>query len=160
MALYPRVVLVEEQEQAVLVHRIGLGEGQRAPHEPRHPLAQDVVEALDVAGLALAFARRPVLLLGQHFCVGRPEVRVEQARPVGLRDALPEQAAGGFAPTADDVGDDLARPAALGEPDPALVPAPPDERPEFIEFQRVSLLGSDQRLGERRERPGFFLATR
>ena len=138
------------------MHRVVFGERKRPPHKTSKPLAQHVVEALHMTGLARAFARRPVLLLGQHLGVGRPKVRVEQAALVTSGDALPQQAAGLLAATADHVGEDLPRPAALGQSHPALVLAPKDERPEFIEFQRLRLLRGRQGLSQRRQMARFF----
>jgi len=83
-----------------VVHRVVFGERKRPPHKTSKPLAQHVVEALHMTGLARAFARRPVLLLGQHLGVGRPKVRVEQAALVTSGDALPQQA-GGFDPSSN-----------------------------------------------------------
>ena len=93
-------MLVQEQKQANLVHFIDLRERERTPHKPRHPLAKNAVEALNVAGLACAFARRPVLLLGQHLGVGRPEVGVAQPALVRRRCTPQERApkAGGTPP--------------------------------------------------------------
>lgn len=73
------VVIVQEQSQAVLVHRVDLRERQRLAHEPRLSLPQNVVAVLDMVGLSLAIARRSMLLLGQHFLVSFPEVRVQKS---------------------------------------------------------------------------------
>ena len=82
-----------------------------------------------VAGLARALARGSVLLFRQNLGIRRPEVCVQQAALVRGGNALPEQAAGGFATVADGVSDDLARSAALGQSHPALVLAETHERP-------------------------------
>ena len=95
------VVLVQEQEQASLVHHITLRERERPTHQASQPLAQHIVEALNVASLARAFACRPMLLLRQHLGISRPEVREKQTTLVRGRDALPQSAAGGFIAAAD-----------------------------------------------------------
>ena len=120
------VVFVQEQSQAVVVHLLGFRERKRLPHKPCQTLAQDVVEPLAMTGLARAFAGRSMLLLGQHLGISRPEVGVQEASLVILRDTLPQQAARCFASAADDISDDLACPAALGQPDPTLVFAAQD----------------------------------
>jgi len=48
----PPVVVVDEQEQAALVHQRLLREGERVAHEPGQSLAQRVVETLH-SGLPL-----------------------------------------------------------------------------------------------------------
>ena len=109
-----------------------------------------------MAGLPCAFARGTVLLLGHNIGIGRPKIREAHAPLVLPGDALPEDAAGGFASIADGVGDDLPRPAALGQPHPALVLALVDERPHLVEFKNVALFGLRQRGLERRQLRGFF----
>lgn len=80
-----------------------------------------------MAGLALAFACGPVLPLGDHRLVSVPEVAEHAPALVGGRHPRPQQDARRFASVAHGVGNDLARPAALGQPDPPLVPAEADE---------------------------------
>lgn len=87
-----------------------------------------------------------MLLRWQHLTVGRPEIGVAQALLIPLGDALPQHAASGFASVADGIRDDLARPPALGQPDPALVPATLNKRPHLVEFKNVRLVGLCQCL--------------
>ena len=93
-----------------------------------------------MARLACAFARRLVLLVGEHRLIGSPEVAVEQGLLIALRDTPPQKSAGGLAAVADGEGDDLAGPSALGEPHPLLVFTPQYERPHLVEFENVVLL--------------------
>ena len=59
------------------MHQVALGERERPADKPPQPLAQDVVEPLDVAGLAVAFARCSVPLGRQHKRIRRPEICVQ-----------------------------------------------------------------------------------
>ncbi len=47
---------MDKQAQGEFVHAVAFGEGKRAAHETYEALAQGVVEAFDVAGLAGAGA--------------------------------------------------------------------------------------------------------
>ena len=51
-------------------------ERERLPNQPATALAQGVVEALDVAGLATLLANSSMALGWQNGCVGLPEIRV------------------------------------------------------------------------------------
>ena len=165
-------MLMQEQPQTNLVHLIALRERKRAPHKPRHPLAQNAVEALDVAGLPCALTRRLMLSFGQNLGIRRPKIGVQQAALIRGRYALPQQAAlirgryalpqqaaSGFAAVANRIGHDLAGSAALGQPHPALVFAEPHEGPHLVEFQHVIRLGWHQGLAQGRKLARFFLAT-
>lgn len=56
--------MMEEQEQATFVHRVGLGKRKCTAHEPPQPLTQNAIEAFNVAGLPVALACGMVLALG------------------------------------------------------------------------------------------------
>ncbi len=56
------------------MHHVVLRERKRPTHQASQPLAQDIVEALNVAGLPLALTRRLVLLLGQYLGISCPKV--------------------------------------------------------------------------------------
>ena len=115
------------------MHQVALGERERLPNEAPQSLAQDVVEALNVTRLAVAFARGFVLFIRKYLLVSLPKVAVQQAPLVPLRDALPEQAACFFAATADGIGHDLASAPTLSRPNPAFVLAPLYKRPHFVQ---------------------------
>ena len=52
--------------------------------------------------------------------VSVPKIAIIMCRAIGLRHLLPELAASGFAPVADDIRHDLAGATAQGDPNPAL----------------------------------------
>ena len=114
------------------MHLVALGIRKRLSHEPRQPLAQNVVEPLNMTRLPRAFARRTVLGRRQHLGIRLPEVRIQHALLVRRRNATPQQTARSLTTPADGIRDDLARSAALGQPDPAFVFALMHERPEFV----------------------------
>ncbi len=109
--------------------RIALRERERLPHKLPQPLAQNVVEALEVTRLAITFTYGFVLLVRQHHLVGVSKAAVQHAPLVELGDALPKQATNFFAATANGIGHDLAGPPALNQPNPTLVLAVMHERP-------------------------------
>lgn len=151
-----RVVVVQKEPQTNLMHLLGLAERERLAHEPRQPLAQGIVEALDVVGLPAAFAYRNVLRFGNNLLVSVPEVRERHGTAQKWRHLLPEQAAGRFAAVSNRKSDDLACAAAQGEPDPALVLAASHKRPQLIEFQHIVCLGRSERFTQQRQAFGFF----
>ncbi|ESS72045.1 hypothetical protein MGMO_75c00010 [Methyloglobulus morosus KoM1] len=85
---------------------------KRFPHHPPDPLAQGVVPALHVRGLAGPLADAPVQRFGKHAGVGFPEVAESAAAAVGVGYPVPELPAGRLAPVTVDVGHYLPRPAA------------------------------------------------
>ena len=148
--------VVDEQQQADLVHLAALTERERLAHEPRQALPQHVVPALQVVGLPALLAAGAVLLLGNHFAVGVPEVGVAQQAPEGGRDTLPQPPAGPLAPVAHGERDDLPGPPTQREPDLPLVGTVRDERPQFVKFQHVAFSRRAQCPAQGRQRPGFF----
>lgn len=139
---------MDEEGKADLVHLAALTETERPPDKPGEPLPEGVVPPLDVVGLARLLAAGAVPALRDDLSVRLPEVREAQARPVGVRDAVPQAAARPLSPVADRVGDDLPRPAAQGQPDPLFVPSMADERPQLIEFQAVPGGGRNEGSGQ------------
>ncbi len=89
------------------MHHIRLGERKRAPHKAAHPLAQNVVETLDMTGLTLAFVGRSMTLCGQDLRVSVPEIRVEHSFLIGLGHTGPEQSASLVAAITNSIGHDL-----------------------------------------------------
>ena len=98
------------------MHRVRLGKRERASHEAAQSLAQRVVEAFNVARLPRAFARRPMLLLGQCFRVCLPEVSEQHPLLIPPGNALPQEAASLLTSVADGIRHNLACPSALGQP--------------------------------------------
>ncbi len=58
------IVVVQEEEQANLVHLVFLAEAECLAHQASKSLTQRVVEAFDVIGLTFFFAHRQGLPLG------------------------------------------------------------------------------------------------
>ncbi len=112
-----------------------------------------------MTGLARAFATRTVQPLWDDLFIGFPEVRKAQALPVSRRHTPPQPPTGDFAAVSNGISDDLAGAAALSQPNPALVLAPKDKGPKFIEFQDIILLGGLKRLRQLRQGFGFFLTS-
>lgn len=65
---------MQEQAQAEVVHFVRFRKRKRLSDEPGQTLTQRVVEPLNVAGLTVAFAGRPMLFLRHDLLVGIPEV--------------------------------------------------------------------------------------
>lgn len=133
-------------------------------HTPRRSLAQDAVEALDVARPPRAFVRRSVLCLGQNFGIGRPKTRVQEAAFAEKRNTLPKQAASDFVVVVNSISDDLTRSSALGQSHPALVLAKAHEGPHLAYFQHdiclgLNLSGLEPASGSGAAGCSLFLAT-
>ena len=139
------------------MHLVGFAERHGLTRQPHQSLPQRVVEALDVAGLTVAFAScDDVLLRRQHDSVGFPEVGVDQALLLNIKNTLPELATSRLGAVSDCIRHDLASAAAQGEPHPAFVFAPCDKRPELIAFQAVARLGRSKRGAEFSQLADFF----
>ena len=147
---------MQEQAQAYLVHRVRFGKRERLANKPPDPLAQRIVPPLDMVGLPALFADRVMLLIRNDLLISVPEVRINRSPLVGRRDARPQQMARGLAAVADSRGDNLAGSSAEREPNPALVLLEADERPEFIEFQRLVEFCFHERLLQGRQELDFF----
>ena len=131
------VVFMQEQPQAIIMHHIVFRERKCPSDKASQSLPQNIIEAFDMAGLAVTFACCSVLLWWQYSGISGPKVRVKETRLILLWDTLPQQLARRFVATADDISHNLACSAALSEPDPAFILAAKDKRPEFVEFQYV-----------------------
>ncbi len=79
---------MNEEFNGDFVHCIDFGKGQGAAHQPSQALAQRVVEALDVVGLALPLTGM-MLVWRQDGLIGFPKVAVTQTVFVAVRNALP-----------------------------------------------------------------------
>jgi hypothetical protein len=98
-----------------------LGERERFPDHPPDPLAQGVVPALHVRGLAGLLADAQVQRFGKDAGVGLPEAAEGAATAVNFGYPVPKLLAGRLAPVAVDIGHYLPRPAAQCRPRPHLV---------------------------------------
>ncbi len=140
--------------------RCVLGKRKRFPHHPPDPLAQGVVPALHVRGLAGLLADAQVLGFGKDASVGFPEVAEGAATTVSFGYPAPKRPAGRLAPVAVDVGHYLPRPAAQCRPCPHLVAPLMDIAAHFVKFQDIAGLRLGQAVSHLRQPPEFFLATR
>ena len=71
--------------------------------------------ALNVRRQATVFAPRRMLLVGEHFLISRPEIRVTMGLLVSGWYLRPQPAAGRFTTVPDDEGHDLARGATAAQ---------------------------------------------
>ena len=138
-----------------------LGEGKGLADEASDALSQGVVPAFHVRGLPGLLADTAVSLLREDRRRGFPEVTEAAALTVGFRHPLPKCPTGGLTVIAVGEGHDLAGPslAAQHRPEPALVLAPPHERPGLVEFEDITGLGREQGFLDGGQAQEFFLAT-
>jgi hypothetical protein len=123
------IVVVQEEEQAKLVHLVFLAEAECLAHQASKSLTQRVVEAFDVIGLTFFFTHGPVLPLGKDGAIRLPEVSVGSLGTVGFGNATPKHTASGFTSVAQSAGDDLPSTTAQCKPNPALVRLTSHKRP-------------------------------
>lgn len=102
------------------VHRVDFGKGQGATHQASQSLAQRVVEALDVIGLALPLTSA-MLLWRHNRLIGFPKVAVAQTLFVAVRNALPQEPARLDAARTQRIGHNLPRAPAQSQPQPPFV---------------------------------------
>ena len=84
------IVAMQKEEEASLVHDLGLGKGQRHAHKTGEALAQRVIPALHMSGLSRLFAHSRVLLLGNHASIYFQKVRKAMTLAILLRNRLPQ----------------------------------------------------------------------
>ncbi len=142
--------------------RCVLGKRKRFPHHPHppDPLAQGVVPAPHVRGLAGFLADAQVPRFGKGAGVGFPEAAEGAATTVSFGYPAPKHPAGRLAPVAVDVGRYLPRPAAQCRPCPHLVAPLMDITAHLVKFQDIAGLRLGQAVSHLRQPPEFFLATR
>jgi len=75
------------------------------------------------------------LIFRDEILISFPEVVITMSRTIGLRDLLPELAAGRLDAVANNERDYLACAAAKRDPNPSHATLHENERPEFIQFQ-------------------------
>ena len=136
-----------------------LGEGKGLADKASDALAQGVVPAFHVRGLPALLADTAVSLLREDRRIGFPEVTEAAALAVGFRHPLPKCPAGGLTVVTVGEGHDLPDPAAHHRPEPALVLAPPHERPGLVEFEDSTGLGREQGFLDGGQAQEFFLTT-
>ena len=80
---------MNKHAQAVEVHLVALGKGERLADEASHALPQSVVPSLHMVGLAALFANGCMLFIGQHFVIRLPKVAVEGGLAITEGNRLP-----------------------------------------------------------------------
>ena len=85
------IVVMDEDLDGSLMHKIRLGKGERLPHQSPHSLADRVVVAFNVVCFAAPLAA-VVLSSRHHLSISRPKIAVAEAAFVSGRDALPQHA--------------------------------------------------------------------
>ncbi len=137
-----------------------LGERERFAHHAPDPLAQGVVPALHVRGLAGLLAHALVAPFGKDVGVGLPKIAEGAATTVTLGYPAPKRPAGCFAPVAVDEGHDLPRPAAQRRPRPHLVAPFPHVAAHFVKLKHVTRPCGEEAVRHLRQLPEFFLTKR
>ena len=127
---------MEKEEQASLMHDLGLGKGERHAHKTSETLAQRVIPPLHMGRFSGLFAYRHMLFLRDHFPGRRPEIREAVTSTISLWNGLPQLLTRLFAPIPNRVGDHLPRLAAESNPNPGVVGFFEHKRPQFVQLQR------------------------
>ncbi len=139
---------MKKEEQASLVHKLGLGKRQRHAHKTGESLPQRVIPALDMGGFSSLFTHRRVLLLRDDRSVDSQQVGEAMALAILLRNRLPQPLACLFAPIPNGIRHHLSCLAAQSDPYPGVVRFFEDKRPEFVQFQNrgsgILWVGGDQ----------------
>ena len=105
-------------------------------HQIGAPLAQGIVEALNMCGLAALFADGVMTLGGQNQRIRLPEIAItDGAFAIIGWQRLPEFEAGLSCPIAEREPDNPSGLAFQGHPNPDLVAFLTHERPQFVEFE-------------------------
>jgi hypothetical protein len=107
-------------------------------------LAQLVIPAFHVIGLPTAFSHTFVGFWRENQLISYRKIAVTLAALVIDRDLFPKFAASSFTAITDDIGDDLASPAAHYRPKPAFVPSFENKGPHFIGFQNIFLFSEEK----------------
>lgn len=99
-------------------------------------LAQGVVEALDMIGLATLFADGSMTFGRKHCCVGLPKIRVgNRTLAVDWWKRGPKLASRLLGSCSDRNANNLARLTVQRQPDPLLPALAADKRPQLITFE-------------------------
>ena len=155
------IVTVKKEEQASFMHDHRLGKGQCHAHKTGQSLAQRIIPALDMGGFSGLFAHRNVLFLGNHCCVGGPEVREAMPLAIPLWNGFPQPLTRPFAPIPNRIRHHLPRLPTEGNPHPGVVGFFEHKRPQFIQFQDrgrgIFGVRGEQRGTQRGKLSYFFL---
>lgn len=111
-------------------------ERERFADQSTATLAQRVVEAFNVVGLAARFADWSMTFRGQHGGIGLPEIAITHgALPVHCREGGPQLARDRFRACPDRHAHNLTSHPIERAPNPLLPAFLPHVRPQFITFQ-------------------------
>ena len=117
------IIVMDEDLDGSLVHKIRFGKGERLSHQSPHSLADRVVVAFNMVCFATPLAA-VVLSSRHHLSISRPKIAVAEAAFVSGRDALPQHTTSGLTATANSISDDLSGATAQRQPQPTLVDTP------------------------------------
>lgn len=121
-------------------------------------MSKCIVPAFHVIRLSTGFANPAMRFGREDQWVRFPKIAEAATALIRLRNLFPKFAARFFTPVANDKCHDLPCPAAHGCPQPTLVFPRQNERPDFVQLKLVIDLGGHQRVGDRLQACGFFLA--
>ena len=117
------------------------GERQRFAHQTTNPLAQRVVQALDMIRLTTLLADRSMSFGRQDRSVSVPEIAVaDRTLSIDWREALPECLRSDVVARSDRNSDYLSRLSIERQPKPLLIALTEDERPQLIALENHSPL--------------------
>ena len=153
------IVIIDEQVEIEFVHFIWLWEGQGFADESADSLPECVVPSFDVTSLT-GFLSNGLMFSGLDDCwIGFPKITEGSAPAIFFGDQFPELSAGFRTAVADEKRNDLAGPTTQGYPNPSFVGFWIHKRPQFVQFEHVSLLCRKKRRHDVGERLGFFLSS-
>ena len=99
-----------------------LGKRERLADQPGNPLAEGVIEALNIAGFACFFADGFVALGGEHKSISLPEIGVDESTlPVNPWQRIPQLLSRRFRTVPHGTPDHFSRFFVLSQPDPDLL---------------------------------------
>lgn len=149
------VVVIDKETDANFVEQDVATEGQCLANQIRASLAQGIVEALDMSGLARLLADRAMALGRDDVLIDCVEIGVtDGAFAIVSWERCPKLPTGFPRAVADREANDPARLSLKRNPDPHYRAFVPHKRPKLIDFQ-------DRPLGQWRDRvanrcQGFF----
>ena len=126
---------MQKEEEASLVHDLGLGKGQRHAHTTGEALAQRVFPTLHMSGLSRLFAHSRMLLLGNHASIYFQKACKAMAQAILLQNRLPQPLTRLFTLLPNCIRHHLTRLTAQDYPHPRVVRFFEHERPQFDQFQ-------------------------
>ena len=132
---------------------IGLrfGKGQGFAHETADTLTKRTIPTFLMSRLTSFLANKMMRALREDGLIGLPEIAVGTTAAVGARNGVPQLATTVCTAVPQHKGDNLARPATQGCPQPDGVVLAFDEGPQFIDLQHITALLGQQTVHEARQ---------